>query len=55
MKELYGREIKIEFLRLHRPEVKFKGIELLLGTHHDVESTRKFHVKSFNSEHKIEN
>ena len=42
--ELYGREIKIEFLKLHRPEVKFKSIELL--TEHiadDVESARRFH------------
>ena len=42
--ELYGREINIEFLKLHRPEVKFKSIELL--TEHiadDVESARRFH------------
>ncbi|ASS38107.1 bifunctional riboflavin kinase/FAD synthetase [Mogibacterium pumilum] len=42
--ELYGREIKIEFLKLHRPEVKFETVELL--TEHiadDVESARRFH------------
>ena len=43
-KELYGKEIIIEFLELHRQEVKFETVELL--TEHivdDVESARRFH------------
>lgn len=42
--ELYGRYIKIEFLKLHRPEFKFESLELL--TEHiadDIESARRFH------------
>ena len=42
--ELYGGYIKIEFLKLHRPEFKFESLELL--TEHiadDIESARRFH------------
>lgn len=42
--ELYGREIKVEFLKLHRPEVKFETVELLTERiADDVESARRFH------------